>query len=190
MSQQIMALPGQAAYARKYLAKFKPPTFLDDLFRLTGEPAEVYQGPSERHDTCAWRGLPQEDFLTKRFLEASPWIEDHILKPVRKRFARKNRSQKAYEPDIRHHVVVECMDVVTCTIACILLTGSMFALAYVRPLNIRIAIVGVFGTLFSFSVRLMAGKPSRRMEVYSATAAFFAVASVFVSGTGSGDDNH
>lgn len=184
LSQQIMKLPGQANFLTEWLATFESPTFHKGRFGLTQELAEVYKGPPEKNDTCTWRELPQHDFLTKKFLQVSRWIHARRLKHSCDQSAGECGAHED-GPNIAHHVVVESMDFVTCTIASLLLTGSMFAIAHIRPLNIRIGVVGVCGTLFSWSVKLMAG-PSRRVEVYAAIAAFFAVASVFVSGTDSG----
>ncbi|KAJ4288187.1 hypothetical protein N0V90_012204 [Kalmusia sp. IMI 367209] len=182
-SHEIMNLPDQPAYATKFVAKFGPPVFENGRFGITQELKEFYLDPSQRQDACAWRMLPQEDYLMRRVLQMSPWIEENISKRFAASRASQSQSstQASNPPYYRHHVLVETIDILTCIFVSVLLMGTMFALAHIRALNARIGVVGGMGIVFSLCVKLLGGSPSRRIEVYAATAAFFAVASVFVS---------
>lgn len=188
MSQQIMKLPDQPAYATRFLARFGSPTFdhISGCFGLTQEQSKLYLGPPRYSDSCAWRGLPNGDKLTKGFIRISPWIEGHVLKHLRAFIPGKRRTEQRATTGIDHEVVVEIMDYLTCITVSLLLTGALFGLAHIQPLGARIAGIGAFGTLFSLFVKLVTGDASRRAEVFAATAAFFAVASVFVSNAGGG----
>jgi hypothetical protein len=181
-----MNMPQQPAWATKYLASFGSPTFHDGKFGLTQEPAKMYLGPWEETDICSWRGSPKDDFLTLRFIQISPWVEEHILARLRRLCKGPKREE---ETVLYHHasVIVMWMDILTYIFVSCLLTGAMFALAHIESLNARIAFVGVAGLLFSISVQLTAGHDSRRVEIFAATAAFFAVASVFVSNNDGGN---
>jgi hypothetical protein len=186
MSEQIMKLPCQDAYYTKHLAEFKMPNFkdlfVDNICVPTGERATSYQDLTEKVDTCAWATLTKTDFLTMRFIHSSKWIEKHILSRLRRCFPPKKASDPRIQTDMRHGRIVGVMDTLTCLVASILLTASVLALASLRPIRVRVALVGVFGTLFSLALKLMAGDITRG-EVFAATAAFYAVAVVFVGTT-------
>ena len=81
--------------------------------------------------------------------------------------------------------ITATIDALTCVFVPLLLTGAMFALALIHPTLVRIGVVGAFGLIFSASAKLISGRISRG-EVFAYTAAFFAVASVFVSTTDDG----
>ncbi|KAF1840532.1 uncharacterized protein K460DRAFT_421471 [Cucurbitaria berberidis CBS 394.84] len=185
-SEQIMNLPHQDAYNTSSLTEFKPPgsrpIFENDTFVPTGERAATYQGATERNDTCAWRAIPRKDFLTMRFIYSSKWIEAHVLARLRRCTGRTKSSDPRLQTDMRLDRIISVMDTVSCLLASTLLLITVFVLAVVHPLKIRIAIVGVTGTVFALCVKLMAGDPSRG-EVFGATAAFYAVAVVFLSST-------
>lgn len=78
--------------------------------------------------------------------------------------------------------VANAVDFITCIFVPFLLTTAMFALVLIHPLKVRIAMVGIFGLVFSLSAKVVCGKTSRG-EIFAYSAAFFAVASVFVSAT-------
>ncbi|PVH70378.1 hypothetical protein DL98DRAFT_540902 [Cadophora sp. DSE1049] len=60
-----------------------------------------------------------------------------------------------------------------------LLVGAIIALYFVKPIGVRLGIVGVFTLLFAASIALLTH--ARRVEVYGATAAYAAVLVVFIS---------
>ncbi|KAF2259100.1 hypothetical protein CC78DRAFT_83663 [Lojkania enalia] len=179
LSQQIINLPHQAAYASKQLNEFE--IFEDDVFGPTGEDAAHYRDPSYQTDACSWRNIPQNDALTNWFINHSNIFEKHVFNRARRFFGQK-KHQPGEETNIQHDWIIGFMDFATCIIATFLLTATMFVLVSVPTIKVRIAIVGVFGLVFSLSVKAIAGHPSRG-EVFGATAAYFAVASVFVSST-------
>lgn len=113
------------------------------------------------------------------------WLEKHLFRRVRWLFNRWRDSSHGNQTSTRHDSIVGMMDYITCVFVPVILTAAMFTLASIKPLMIRIAIVGVFGLLFSLSVKTISGHPTR-VEVFAVTAGFFAVASVFV-GTTSGN---
>jgi len=190
MSEQIMKLPHQDAFHTKHLSEFKLPMFKDifvnDEFVPTGEDAETYRNQSRMEDTCAWASLPRTDFLTLRFIHSGKWIEQHILSRLRRFPPFRKPVKPAMQTDrdvrLRHDRIVSVMDTITCLVASALLTASVLALSWLGPLRVRIAIVGAFGTLFALLVKLLGGDVGRA-EIFTATAAYFAVAVVFVSST-------
>jgi hypothetical protein len=186
MSEQVMKLPCQDAYYTSHLDEFKPPNFKDffgDGFCvLTGEEVKSFKDLAEEKDTCAWGGLTNKDFVTMRFIRSSKWIEKHILSRLRRYSPLNKPSDPRIQADMQHSRIIEVMDTITCLVASILLLISVFVLAWVEPLKIRIALVGVFGTLFALALKLMAGDITRG-EVFAATAAFYAVEVVFVGTT-------
>jgi hypothetical protein len=182
MSQQIMDLPTQNVFDTQQLAEWASPDFRpifeNDVFVPTGEDERTYKGDPDRTDTCAWTTLPR-DYLTMRFLYCSRWIVKHVF--GRWRTFRHGAVQTKQESATTLHYgrLVGVIDLLSCLLASILLAVTVVVLAIVRPLAIRIALIGIFGTLFAFLLKLMAGKPTRG-EVFGATAAFYAVAAVFV----------
>jgi len=85
-------------------------------------------------------------------------------------------------PYVRYRTLIEIMDIFTCILTSLLFVGAMFTLAAIGPLKIRIGVAGALGLAFALSAKLLAGA-SRRIEIYAAISAFFAVVSVFVSNT-------
>lgn len=168
----------------KRLAEFKPPHCIDilenDRFEPTNEHAERYQRPSHLVDMCSTQALPRSDSLTMAFVGYARWIEKNIL-------ARARRYQHGRDPhaqvntDLRLETIVGFLDFVAGVSASLVLAAMMFALLSIGPLRARIAVSWVFGVVFAFLVKMM-GTPTRG-EIFGATAAFFAVASVFVSST-------
>ncbi|KAF2187646.1 hypothetical protein K469DRAFT_103837 [Zopfia rhizophila CBS 207.26] len=181
LSYKISKLPDPAQYYSNYLKQYQG-LFDHGIFGPTGESAEVYQ-PNPSPDMCAWKTIPDADIFTSYIVDNSEWIEKHIWSRLR-RFSKRGK-QPHHTPErtyVWYDVIVAFMDTVTCIFVPLLLTVSMFALISIRSIKIRVAIVGVFGLLFSLSVKVMGGHPSRG-EVFAATAAFYAVASVFVGTT-------
>lgn len=192
MSERIMNLPSQDKFYTKKLAEWKMPVhiplFDSDEFVPTGEEAKLYKGDASRNDTFAWRALPPGDSLTKAYLNASPWIDKYIVTRWRSlilgRKPAPGGSDAQLPSTMRYHDIVSVMDLLTCILASVLLVVVVKVLAVVRPLSVRIALIGIFGTLFALLLKLMAGTISRG-EVFGATAAFYAVAVVFVSNANS-----
>lgn len=71
-----------------------------------------------------------------------------------------------YYPVERVNLIVGIISVL-CSAS--LLVGAILALHFVKPIGIRLGIVGVFTLLFAASVALLTH--ARRVEVYGATAA-------------------
>jgi hypothetical protein len=59
--------------------------------------------------------------------------------------------------------------VVSILVSAALLVGAIMALYFVKPMGIRLGLVGIFTTLFAASMTLLTH--ARRIEVYGATAA-------------------
>jgi hypothetical protein len=179
-----MTLPTQDEFCTKLMMQWQPPDFKPLFnqaeFVLTGERASTYQGDASRTDTCAWRAIPHGDILTKGFIRARPWIKRHILNRWRSQVHGVKAADIALEPsDMQYDYLVTAMDALACVAASVLLAVTIVVLVLVRPLRIRLALIGTFGTLFALLLKLMAGNPTRG-EVFAATAAFYAVAAVFV----------
>ncbi len=180
-----MKFPDQDGFHTKDIAEFKGPNFkpvLDNgIFMPTSERAHVYQGMSGWNDTCAWRAIPQSDFLTMRFTYSSKWIQRNVIERVR-RCILGRRAQPDQLTSMEFGRIVGVMDTLTCLLASVLLAVTIWVLATVRSMKWRLVIMGITGTVFSLAVKLMAGNPSRG-EVFGATAAFYAVVAVFLSST-------
>ncbi|KAH7086733.1 hypothetical protein FB567DRAFT_50076 [Paraphoma chrysanthemicola] len=186
MSAQVMNLPTQNAFNAKQFAEWKRSDsgllFEADLFVPTGEAANLYLNDPDETDTCVWRTTPCEDLLTRLFLRVSPWIERHILCRWRSIVPFGKPAGKIGPTSVPFDQIVGMMDMLSCVVASVLLAVTIAVLAFVHPLGIRIGIIGVFGTLFALLLWLLSGKPTRG-EVFGATAAFYAVAAVFVGST-------
>ena len=181
-----MKLPHQNGFYARDLATFVSPRckpiFENERFIPTGENAMWYQDTPEGRDTCALKDIPRDDFLTMRFIYLSRWLDNHILARIRKRLRRGKASNSDAQAYLHLDSIVGIMDTLSCLLASVTLAVTVLILADVRPLKIRIAIVGIAGTLFALCVKLMAGNPSRG-EIFGATAAFYAVAAVFLGST-------
>jgi hypothetical protein len=182
MSQQIMKMPTQDKFSAKLMQQWKlpdyQPIFERAEFALTGEEAGTYLGDPAKTDTCVWRAIPHGDFLTNSFLQARPWINRYIH-----RRKRSETAQEASQLEFDHLVAV--MDTLACVVASVLLAVAIVVLVLVRPLRIRLALIGLFGTLFALLLKLMAGNPTRG-EVFGATAAFYAVTAIFIGSMSNG----
>lgn len=158
------------------------PIFENHVFVPTGEDEDTYQGDPDRTDTCAWRSIPRKDLLTTCFIHFSRWLHKSFL--VRWRTPRHGAVWAVPRPPVYmlHGRLVGAMDTISCLFASALLAATIKVLAVVRPLGTRIGVIAVLGTLFALLLKVMAGNPTRG-EVFGATAAFYAVAVVFVSST-------
>tara|TARA_R110002003_G_scaffold126_35_gene11754 strand:+ start:2727 stop:3683 length:957 start_codon:yes stop_codon:yes gene_type:complete len=186
MSAQVMNLPTQNVFNAKQVAAWtrldSKPIFDDDKFVPTGEDAKLYRGDPDETDTCVWRTTPCGDLLTRRFLDASPWIERCVLRRWRSIVHGTKATGKEGPSNTPFDRIVGVMDMLSCLLASVLLAVTIAVLAFVRPLGTRIGIIGIFGTIFALLLWLLSGKPTRG-EVFAATAAFYAVAAVFVGST-------
>ena len=198
-----MQLPEQAAYATAYLKQFEEPVFIhtDKLrFGLTQEDAQEYLGPQEQRDACAWK-VPQSGPIAEKISEWAPGFKKMISRLLcrggEKSAVGRNEppSEENAErtppmpPFIAYPVMVRVIDVLTCVGICMLLMSVIFVLESIPRLKTRIGTTGALGTVFSVLVMLLAG-PSRRIEVYAATIAFFAIACEYLSNVGSGSSGH
>ncbi|KAH4110459.1 hypothetical protein HBH64_158370 [Parastagonospora nodorum] len=191
MSERIMNFPTQDKFNTKKLRYWTSPHYKplsdQDEFVPTGEPAKTYKDDPETTDTCAWRAFAHDDFLTNRFLELIPWIDEQILDRWRRLRVRGVKHGEAQLPSTLHYKkIVRTLDTLTCALASGVLVITIGVLKVVRPWSIRIILTCIFGTLFAILLKIMAGSLTRG-EVFTATAAFYAVAVVFVSNT---DNNY
>lgn len=126
--------------------------------------------------------------LSTFFINNAEWFQINVINRIKRPFRRQRHLAEGEEPnepdepDIPYDRIVMVVDAVVCIFAPVLLDVEMFALVAIKPLTVRIAIVGVFGVVFALSVKGFAGHLSRG-EVFAITAAYFAVASVFVGTT-------
>ncbi|KAF2682474.1 hypothetical protein K458DRAFT_405734 [Lentithecium fluviatile CBS 122367] len=181
---QLFQLPDHAPYFSKRLNLYSY-LFHNGGFGPTDETgaAAAYQDPNSR-DFVAAVGNDSSDILTNFVAYHVDWIEEHVLQRLRPllRFGRPPQ-QVAQQTGVRWTTIVKTIDAFTCLFVPFMLTCTMFALARTRPPMVRIGVVGALGLVFSLSAKLISGKMSRG-ETFAFTAAFFAVASVFVSTTG------
>jgi hypothetical protein len=178
---QLFELPEHAPYFNKRLRQY-PDLFENGDFGPTDEKgvAEEYQNSASR-DFVAVVGADTSEMLINLFANNVDWIEKHILHRVRKWFGRSSQ-QRDEERGVELATIIKTIDALTCLFVPLLFTATMFALALTRQLMIRIAVVGAFGLAFTMSAKLIYNRMSRG-EIFAFTAAFFAVASVFVSTT-------
>lgn len=184
MSSQIMQLPDQGAYETDVLSKYKPLVFTDGICGITQEDERYWLGPSADNDGCSWKEPESSrlDGLSERFIRVADWIHGRFFE----RSKSAGTPEESYQvqltlpPRLRLQTLTEFMDYISCIFASALMMCALFALDAVKLPKGRIALVGCLGTIFSVTVKFLAG-PSRRVEVFAATAGFFAVASVFVS---------
>jgi hypothetical protein len=180
----VYKLPSHNLYFAKHLVKYRS-LFENGIFGPTGEQAVPYQDPSYS-GFCALVGIPEWDNLTNAYVNNSDWIERNVLGRVRRLWTCQRTLQQGNQhATISLATITSSIDFVTCIFVPLLLMAVMFALVSVRPLKVRIALVGVFGLVFALSAKVFTGRISRG-EIFAYTAAFFAISSVF-AGTTSGD---
>jgi hypothetical protein len=71
-----------------------------------------------------------------------------------------------YYPAERVTLIVAIISIL---VSATLLVGAIMSLHFVKPMGIRLGLVGIFTTLFAASITLLTH--ARRVEVYGATAA-------------------
>ena len=179
--------------------------FENERFGPTDEigAADEYKS-SDSRDFVAGVGIDDSDILTNLCAKSIVWIEKHIFRRVRGLSRSAQRPHQAAQATgveaatdveaatvvedatgVEAAIIVKMIDALTCLFVPLLFTATMFALARTRRLMVRIAVVGALGFAFAVSAKLFYGRMSRG-EIFAFTAAYFAVASVFVSTT---DDN-
>lgn len=180
-----MQMPEHSAHATRWLKTFKAPVFDNGRFGMTQELDRFYLEPSAKNDACAW--IAQKDFLTEKYIQMAPWIDEHICRHFRSSKSRRAQrdAQQEDPPYLHYPVLVDVMDVLTCILVSGVLMSTMFALYFIKSQTMVIGAMGAFGMVFSILVKILASQ-SRRIEVCAATAAFFAVAIVFVSNSCAG----
>lgn len=157
--------------------------FQNGDFDLTDEKgaAAAYQDPHAR-DFVAWVGIDGSDFLTNFCVQHIEWIEKEVLQRLRGLFYLGRMRPGSTKDPVRLDTIIRTIDALTCIFAPLLLTSTMFILSLIHHPKLRISVVGLLGLAFCASAKLISGHISRG-EVFAYTAAYFAVASVFVSST-------
>lgn len=180
-----MNLPIQEDYHTKLLPIFdRPlcsPIFDQGRFIPTQEAASRYQGRGgSTTDTCAWRTMPSKDRLTLSLAKFSPWVEKHIFARMRKWWCDSKTSGSDDFSNVQYDTLITLLDWLSCLLASGSLAATAFALSYVPDRLPRLGAIAGLGLLFTFLMMVMVGGVNRG-EVFLATAAFYAVAVVFVS---------
>ncbi|OCK78379.1 hypothetical protein K432DRAFT_281716, partial [Lepidopterella palustris CBS 459.81] len=180
---------GAALREDSTIAKLPDPNqFFMDYFRscltllgrrgLTGEDAAIYgsEGDAIDPDLCTLRESPDTDPLSKLILyKLSRPFDKHIGKPISRKLGKKEPEDTLNVPVAAFSGVISTM---TCVVATLLFSVSTSVLYCIRSMKDRLVVIAVFGLIFSLSL-IAFGRPSRS-EVFGATAAYFAVMSVFV----------
>ncbi|KAH8725668.1 hypothetical protein GQ44DRAFT_680985 [Phaeosphaeriaceae sp. PMI808] len=174
---RLFELPDQAPYFHDYLNKYQR-LFENGVFAPTGELAHLYQDPSAA-DFCAWRGMSQESIITNWYVRNGNWIQKTIVDRMRRFLNHRKSLPTRPRREIHLKSVNFGMDVLACIFVPLFLILLMFVLINLQSTVKRIALIGVFGTIFSVSMKIVVGRITRG-EIFACTAAFFAVASVFV----------
>lgn len=176
----LFRFPDHEPYFSKRLNNYSE-LFEGGDFGPTDEPgaASEYQDINAR-DFLTVVGENRSDALTIFLVAHIDWIDQQILQRIRA-FLGRPRPTPAV-PGVEHGTIVKIADAIACVFVPFLLTSTMFALARTRPLMVRICVVSIFGLVFAISAKLISSNMSRG-EIFSFSAAFFAVASVFVSST-------
>ncbi|KAK7191879.1 hypothetical protein DPSP01_013849 [Paraphaeosphaeria sporulosa] len=170
----LYQLPVHGSYAGATLND-NSELFKDGIFCPTNESggAAAYQDPASP-EFIAVVDVGSYDFLMDLAVKNIGWIDQKILERLRRWFR-----MSAGSGQIRLSTLRTFFDIIACMFVPVLLTATMFALARISRLMVRIAVVGVFGLIFTASAKLLSGLS--RYSIFSLTAAYFAVASVFVS---------
>ncbi|KAF2187640.1 hypothetical protein K469DRAFT_103357 [Zopfia rhizophila CBS 207.26] len=183
LAHAVAQLPDHSRYFTEYLESY-PNLFENGLFGPTGEEEVFYKLP-KHPDSCALKSIPRRDVLTNLLIDKTRSLKTRIGSRLRKLW---NRGEDAQQVQSNENVnlgtFIAIMDTFTCLYVPLLLSASMFVVNCIQSTRIRIAMIGVFGTIFSISFKLLAGQPTRS-EVFAATAAYSAVLSVFVGATSS-----
>ena len=150
--------------------------------------ANEYFGPTNEADRAsAYKNLDAPDFVsivqieplnipTRFAIRHRVWIDKLILRPFRRRFRKDPEASGMVLADI-----VAFMDALICIFFPCLLTATMFALDGTSSNMVRKALVGLLGLVFTVLAQLLSGPGLARGTIISLTAAYFAVAIVFVS---------
>lgn len=171
-------MPVHGPYAGARLNEY-PELFKNGIFGPTNEigGAAAYQDPLSP-DFVAFVDVETYDYFMDLAINHIAWIDGMVLRRIRRWFR-----LGAGSDHIRLSTFKAVFDTIACIFVPVLLTAMMFALARISHPMVRIAVVGVFGLVFSASARLLSGRMTR-YSIFSLTAAYFAVASVFVSTSG------
>jgi hypothetical protein len=183
MTAKILNLPRQDKYYTKKLKEWKSPGFQplfgNEEFIPTGEQTTFYEDDPSTTDTCACTARAPGDPLTRVFMRISQWVANHVVPQWRKRIHGRQPDDDLNEVSLPSARLITVLDMLACIVASVMLEVTIVVLVVVRPLRIRLGLILVFGILFALLLKLMAGNPSRG-EIFGATAAFYAVAAVFV----------
>jgi hypothetical protein len=181
---QLLRLPDHAPYFSIRLKSCEH-LFKNSDFGSTDQRGgvEEYQNANSR-DLITLMGTDTPDMLSSLFVNTLDSMEKHIINRAHTRFSQSSQQsqQDAEERGIEFATLNATLDALTCVLVPLLFTATLFALALIRRLMVRIAVVGAFSLAFTMSAKLIYGRMSRG-EVFAFTAAFFAVASVFISMT-------
>jgi hypothetical protein len=179
---QLLKLPPHAQYFGKRFKGYEE-LFHNDDFGPTDEQgaAGEYRDNGSR-DFVAGAGMDRSDVLNSLWADNVDWIEGNVFRRVRSWVGLDRSHQQSSNRDVELATIITILDALICLFVPLLFTATLFALALIRRLMVRIAVVGVLGFAFAVSARLVYGRMTRG-EIFAITAAFFAVASVFVSTT-------
>jgi hypothetical protein len=176
---ELFKLPIHAPYFSRRFKGYEE-LFHNGHFGPTDEQgAAAEYRDAESHDFVAGVGMDRSDILNNLWADNVDWIEKQIFRRVRSWL---RLDQQSSDTRVDLETIIKTIDALTCLFVPLLFTATLFALALIRRLMVRIAVVGALGIAFAVSAKLIYGRISRG-DIFAFTAAFFAVASVFVSTT-------
>ena len=146
-------------------------------FGPTGEDSVFYQHPPHP-DTTTLKGMEREDLLTTMFINNARAIFQKIGKMC-------GEDPEAPRQDIGLDTIHMMMNFFTCLYAPILFTASLAVLYTATSTKIQIVVAGGLGMLLALSVQSVV-PGIKRGEVVAITAAYFAIAGIFIGPNGPG----
>jgi hypothetical protein len=147
------------------------------IFGPSGDSADRYQERPADPDLCTIKGYYENEGTTRFALGVFLLFKKHIWHRIfSHRQSETENSQMAYA---NLDVVQSLLDYFMCVFLPLLLTAALYALYAIRSTEARIAVIGGFGVLVMMLLKVTSRV--RRSEMYAFCAAYFAVASVFVT---------
>ncbi|KAF2202876.1 hypothetical protein GQ43DRAFT_470502 [Delitschia confertaspora ATCC 74209] len=176
--EQVMRLPSPSP---RHMAKLLEARefFEGGVFGPTGEDEVRYKELGR--DSCAVISLPKEEPVTHIAINIIERLSGHRWSRFLGIPPHVGNTQTLWGLDLQKLDTV--VDYTTYILLDVLLTGALFVLGVVQNAKQRIALIG--GFYIPFVLLIKATAHPRRVEMFAISAAYFAIASVFATVSGS-----
>ena len=183
LAHAIAQLPDQPRVYAEHLARYQN-LFEDGVFGPTGETEEIYKQVPPHADTCSFKDMPRQDYLTERLIKNLKRLDRKVVDPARRRWKKRRNDPENPQPQrsVELETIRTIMNILVGIYAPILLTASMATLYCIRPMAVRIGMLGVLGMVLSISLIFLV-EDLKRSELFSILAGYFAVLGVFIGAT-------